>query len=139
MLAQEAATMAEEKQNETDLHALEHVLEQEHTHHYFRDQPPKINLRVKLKIIIGFLQVVMAMESFMDISWPVRWEYGLGYFRWLGLKWYSVDFVACIFNSTYFERYALQMIAPIILVFLIPFLVHIADWRHKVLLSHLNY
>ena len=33
-----------------------HQIEKAHNHHYFRDQPPKINLRVKIKIIVGFLQ-----------------------------------------------------------------------------------
>jgi len=96
--------------------------ETEKEHHYYHVKPEKVNLRTKLKILVGFLQVVMAMESGINMLWPEKWRSGIDPIRWISLNWYSVDFVSCILNTTYFERYVIQMIVPLVVVLLFQLL-----------------
>jgi len=86
---------------------------------------------VKIKILIGFFQVVMALEGIIEVNWPSMWKSGLDPIRWISLNWYSVDFISCILQTTYFERYTLQLIFPPVILLALPCLVRCAGLQKR--------
>jgi len=98
----------------------------------------KPNVTFKLKIAVGFAQIVTNLSNGLEIRWPATFKSFLTWFNIFNFDWISASGVGCIYGE--FSHYSklVVMLGTPIAVFLILYLCYYLPSRCKVMYKHAN-
>jgi len=99
---------------------------------------PKANFTYKLKIFLGFMQVVTNLASGLEIQWPGTYKTFLTYFDVVNFDFIfsSVTSSDCFSEITYYRKYLVIALAPVavailvIIFYLLPKYFELCCFRH---------
>ena len=84
--------------------------------YYFADAPEKPHLWVKLKILISFIQLVIVIQESLLVQWPASWLNLIRPLRIFDFDVFSLPYMSCMLNASYWGQFFTQMIAPLIVI-----------------------
>jgi hypothetical protein len=98
------------KESKDDVHAANTLVP---------DPPP--NFTYKLKIFLGFIQIVTNLGTGLEIQWPATYKAFVAMFDVFNFDWIlgTVLSTDCISSVTYYFRYVVIVVLPIALILLV--------------------
>jgi hypothetical protein len=82
--------------------------------------PPTSDFTYKLKIFVGFIQIVSALGSGLDIQWPNTFKEFVSYFDIINMDFLlsNVTSADCLFSSdVYYTQFTATVVAPMAILF----------------------
>lgn len=103
-------------------------------------EPPKPspNATYKLKILVGFIQIVTNLATGLELRWPTSFKSFVQTFDFLNVDWILSNLVStdCISSETYYYKFSMIVAVPpfiftlIFFVFLLPRIMNCCKYKH---------
>jgi hypothetical protein len=76
--------------------------------------PPPPNMLFKLKIALGFLQIMTSLTYSVEIPWPRGYRKFTSYLNIISFDFVSITRLECVFETNYYRKFLIMTLVPII-------------------------
>jgi hypothetical protein len=80
---------------------------------------PKPNFTYKMKIVLGFLQILTSLIMIVQAPLPRGFKAFVGWFSLVNFDFFQVSGTECVVNSNYYTKYLVVSLAPVSIFLLV--------------------